>query len=228
MAKRTKKPHYYQPPNLERTVSVHSNGPLRQWRDDDIHVKGASMRRDKAGESVAPTKQQQADPGPGLGRTQAGGAAAKDRPAARPDADNPNLIALGARNKLHRHDQDSPSDTSLTRRVATSAASSPDKHEEPEKPKKLLHLKPYGQLTPLSDQDKDADVIIMAPAPAPLTAPNGQPGPHPSFIEVAKPYIFQQKIDQFLSAIGMAEAKEDSIRLQGVQLIDNVRKSLQL
>ncbi|KAH7039443.1 cyclin-like protein [Macrophomina phaseolina] len=68
----------------------------------------------------------------------------------------------------------------------------------------------------------------MAPAPAPLAAPNGQPGPHPSFIEVAKPYIFQQKIEQFLTAIGMPEAKEDSNRLQGVQLIDNVRKSLQL
>ncbi|KAK7518058.1 cyclin [Phyllosticta citriasiana] len=68
----------------------------------------------------------------------------------------------------------------------------------------------------------------MVPAPPPLSAPNGHPGPHPSFIEVAKPYIFQQKIEHYLAAIGMTEAKEDGIRLQGVKLIDDVRKALQL
>lgn len=91
-------------------------------------------------------------------------------------------------------------------------------------------MRPYGQLTPPSEDEDAAGATkaIMAPAPAPLTAPNGQPGPHPSFIEVAKPYIFQQKVEAYLAAIGMAEAKEDSIRLQGVQLIDTVRRSLQL
>ncbi|KAF2089647.1 cyclin-like protein, partial [Saccharata proteae CBS 121410] len=52
--------------------------------------------------------------------------------------------------------------------------------------------------------------------------------PHPSFIELAKPYVFQHKLDHCLSAIGMNEAREDIVRLQGVQLIDNVRRSLQL
>ncbi|KAK7539337.1 cyclin [Phyllosticta citribraziliensis] len=68
----------------------------------------------------------------------------------------------------------------------------------------------------------------MVPAPPSLTAPNGHPVPHPSFIEVAKPYIFQQKIEHYLAIIGMTEAKEDGIRLQGVKLIDDVRKALQL
>ncbi|KAF2136310.1 uncharacterized protein K452DRAFT_237700 [Aplosporella prunicola CBS 121167] len=69
----------------------------------------------------------------------------------------------------------------------------------------------------------------MAPAPPPpLSAPNGHPGPHPSFIELAKPYVFQQKLERFLTTIGMSEAKEDGIRLQGVQLIDSVRKAVQL
>ncbi|KAF2837165.1 cyclin-like protein [Patellaria atrata CBS 101060] len=53
-------------------------------------------------------------------------------------------------------------------------------------------------------------------------------GPHPSFIEVAKPYIFQQRIQDCLFAIGMTEAKDDNVRLQGVAWIDNVRKSMQL
>ena len=53
-------------------------------------------------------------------------------------------------------------------------------------------------------------------------------GPHPSFIQLAHPYISEQKLQQCMTAIGMSQAKEDSIRLQGVSWIDNVRKSLQL
>lgn len=53
-------------------------------------------------------------------------------------------------------------------------------------------------------------------------------GPHPSFIRVASPYIFEQKVQECLRALGSSEAKEDTIRLQGVMWIDNVRKALQL
>lgn len=53
-------------------------------------------------------------------------------------------------------------------------------------------------------------------------------GPHPSFIQVAKPYVFEQKLQDCMTAIGVTEAKEDTIRLQGVTWIDNVRKALQL
>ena len=53
-------------------------------------------------------------------------------------------------------------------------------------------------------------------------------GPHPSFIQVANPYIFQQQIQSALDALGATEHKEDSIRLQGVHYIDSVRKALQL
>ncbi|KAI5269018.1 cyclin [Aureobasidium subglaciale] len=60
-------------------------------------------------------------------------------------------------------------------------------------------------------------------------APNGNGvGPHPSFIKVANPYIFEQQIRSALAAIGVTEQKEDSIRLQGVHYIDNTRKALQL
>lgn len=53
-------------------------------------------------------------------------------------------------------------------------------------------------------------------------------GPHPSFIQVANPYIFEQKIQDCLTALESSEAKEDNIRLQGVLWIDSVRKALQL
>ena len=59
-------------------------------------------------------------------------------------------------------------------------------------------------------------------------AENGDIGPHPSFIEVAKPYIFEQRLQGCLNNIGMTEAKEDANRLQGVMWIDSVRRSLQL
>ncbi|KAF2205764.1 cyclin-like protein [Delitschia confertaspora ATCC 74209] len=67
----------------------------------------------------------------------------------------------------------------------------------------------------------------MTPAAAPV-ADDPPVGPHPSYIEVAKPYIFDQNIQKCLANIGMSEAKEDAVRLQGVAWIDNVRRAMQL
>jgi CTD kinase subunit beta len=53
-------------------------------------------------------------------------------------------------------------------------------------------------------------------------------GPHPSYIEVAKPYILQSAIAKCLTELHMSDGKEDAVRLQGVAWIDNVRRSLQL
>lgn len=71
----------------------------------------------------------------------------------------------------------------------------------------------------------------MAPAKPDNSSPSAdtlESGPHPSFIQVAKPYVFQQKLEDCMLAIGVNEAKEDNVRLQGVAWIDNVRKALQL
>lgn len=204
MPKRGRKSQQQDLPRLKREWSIFSRD-----EDDDVH---GSRIGERAGRH-APT----------------GGGARKDRSAAPPD--NPNLIALGARNKLAQHDQNRDQKSQQHRRIQprqqryTPLGDDKASEEQDHTPKETLYPRPYGPLTPPSE---DEFTNTMAPAPAPLTAPNGQPGPHPSFIEVAKPYIFQQNVDQFLTAIGMPEAKEDSIRLQGVQLIDNVRKSLQL
>ncbi len=67
----------------------------------------------------------------------------------------------------------------------------------------------------------------MAP-PIPVEVAGEPVGPHPSYIEIAKPYIFESKIRECLAIGGVSEAKDDSIRLQGVAWIDGVRKALHL
>ena len=59
-------------------------------------------------------------------------------------------------------------------------------------------------------------------------APGERVGPHPSYIEVAKPFLLHSAIDQSLARLNMSEAREDAVRLQGVAWIDTVRRQLQL
>ncbi|KAI4118944.1 MAG: hypothetical protein LQ345_001081 [Seirophora villosa] len=61
----------------------------------------------------------------------------------------------------------------------------------------------------------------MAPSTAsdPPDIPN--PGPHPSYIQIAKPYIFESKIHECLLVAGVSETRDDSIRLQAVTWIDS-------
>lgn len=68
----------------------------------------------------------------------------------------------------------------------------------------------------------------MAPYTPEEKPPSRQKAPHPGYVQVAKPYIFEAKIQESLRSIGATEPREESIRLQGVQWIDNVRKFLQL
>ncbi|KAI9807459.1 MAG: RNA polymerase II C-terminal domain kinase beta subunit [Piccolia ochrophora] len=56
----------------------------------------------------------------------------------------------------------------------------------------------------------------------------GPVGPHESYIQVARPYIFERKIHDCLAATGADQVKEDSVRLQGIAWLDSVRKALQL
>jgi hypothetical protein len=63
--------------------------------------------------------------------------------------------------------------------------------------------------------------------PAP-SRPSSSSQPHPSFIQVAKPYVFEHTIQQCLAANGVDPQREDSIRIQGVTWIDNVRRALHL
>ncbi len=53
-------------------------------------------------------------------------------------------------------------------------------------------------------------------------------GPHASYIQVAKPFMFEQQIDDLMDPARVNQVKEDGVRLQGVAWIDSVRNSLQL
>jgi CTD kinase subunit beta len=63
---------------------------------------------------------------------------------------------------------------------------------------------------------------------APAASSDERVGPHPSYIEIAKPYSLQSSIDRSLKTFHMSEGKDDTVRLQGVTWIDSVRRNLQL
>ena len=76
----------------------------------------------------------------------------------------------------------------------------------------------------LVHQDLEKMVSVMAVD----SIENGHVGPHPSYIQLAKPYIFESKLQDCMAATGVTEAKEDNIRLQGIAWIDSLRKALHL
>jgi CTD kinase subunit beta len=70
-----------------------------------------------------------------------------------------------------------------------------------------------------------------AKMPQPPTGPRAMqvvPTPHPSFIQVAKPYVFEHTIQECLAATEVDPQREDNVRISGVTWIDNVRKALHL
>ncbi|KAI1931691.1 RNA polymerase II C-terminal domain kinase beta subunit [Ophidiomyces ophidiicola] len=74
-----------------------------------------------------------------------------------------------------------------------------------------------------SESSRSGDQNNVPPPPPPPPA-----GPHPSFIQVANPYVFEKTVQECLAATGVNPQREDSVRLQGITWIDNVRKALHL
>lgn len=74
-----------------------------------------------------------------------------------------------------------------------------------------------------SQQRSTNGAAAAVPPPTPMGS-----GPMPNHIQVAKPYVFQQAIEGCLKDVGVAQAREDNLRLAGVQWIDNVRRALKL
>lgn len=86
-------------------------------------------------------------------------------------------------------------------------------------------------------QDKSSNFVseaTMAPIAPTARELESLPGPRPSLIEVAKPYVFEERIRSALEGVGMSNSmsrespREDSIRMNGVLWIDQVRRVLQL
>ncbi|KAL8853874.1 MAG: hypothetical protein Q9221_001345 [Calogaya cf. arnoldii] len=68
----------------------------------------------------------------------------------------------------------------------------------------------------------------MAPSQTSEPSEGPQPGPHPSYIQIAKPYVFESKIQECMLVAGITEARDEDIRLQAVAWIDNVRRAMHL
>jgi hypothetical protein len=76
-------------------------------------------------------------------------------------------------------------------------------------------------MAPEQKQDSKTQSGPDTPFPEP-------PSIHPSFIQIAKPYIFEQTIQKCIAAMEVNPLREESMRLQGVTWIDNVRRALNL
>lgn len=66
------------------------------------------------------------------------------------------------------------------------------------------------------------------PGPTTNGASAAKIGPHPGFISSSNQYSSETKVRRMLKNNGCDPAREDNYRLQGVQLIDNVREHLKL
>ncbi|BCR83916.1 putative cyclin [Aspergillus chevalieri] len=82
-----------------------------------------------------------------------------------------------------------------------------------------MHESRARRLSLESANDPKKQIEPAVPDPPPI---------HPSFIQVAKPYIFEQTIQDCIAAMGVNPLREEALRLQGVTWIDNVRRVLHL
>lgn len=87
------------------------------------------------------------------------------------------------------------------------------------------HQPPRHQQQPHGQRHQRNHVNDVATAAQTHSSSTGSMRSH---IQVAKPYVFHQAIDGCLQDLGVAQAREDNIRLAGVQWIENVRKALKL
>lgn len=82
-------------------------------------------------------------------------------------------------------------------------------------------------MAPAQSQQTLASAQVNDPSNT-SNGPAGLIGPNPSFIYVAKRFVFQQQIQTHMIAIGNNPTREDNFRLQGVQWINDVRMALSL
>ncbi|KAL3953950.1 hypothetical protein ACCO45_011906 [Purpureocillium lilacinum] len=80
----------------------------------------------------------------------------------------------------------------------------------------------------MSPSTADAPTANGDAGAAPAPSSSARVGPHPGFISSSNQYSSEVKIRRMLKDNGCDPAREDNYRLQGVQLIDNVRQHLQL
>ncbi|ROW05194.1 hypothetical protein VSDG_00476 [Cytospora chrysosperma] len=74
-----------------------------------------------------------------------------------------------------------------------------------------------------------SSTVQRRPSPAPVVEDPPPPrGPNPGNISISNQYKFEQNIRRLQKEYGCDPAREDSYRIQGVQLIESVRQALRL
>lgn len=154
---------------------------------------------------------------------------------------NPNIVPLGRASRLtslRTKGTENPTGVSIKGRLGEQARKDEGVQNAVTSAPQSLPARDLKQHPPLRTPPSlnptasvEATPNVMAPAtPSERLESNGNNGvgPEPSVIQVAKPYIFEQKLQDCMTAIGASEAKEYNARLQGVLWIDGVRKTLQL
>lgn len=93
-----------------------------------------------------------------------------------------------------------------------------------------IRMAPNGPKAQSGPRDAEKP-IPQPPIPDDVVAldhSNPARGPHPGHVQVACQYTLEQKLRRMLKERGCDPAREDSYRLQGVNLIDSVREALHL
>ena len=114
-----------------------------------------------------------------------------------------------------------------------SADPSPERFPEPE-PAPGLKPEPESppKQHPLQNLLQQMAANGAPPTPTGPAATHGQPSQRtrrlPNHVQIADAYMFQQTIDERLRKVGVTAAREDALRLAGVQWIDQTRKALRL
>ena len=87
-------------------------------------------------------------------------------------------------------------------------------------------IEPHTHRTTMNGAAGNGETTLTSTVPQPPTTRRN--GRMPNYVQVAKSYVFEQEIQLCLKQTGVSQAREDSIRLAGVQWIDNVRRALKL
>ncbi|KAJ9614654.1 RNA polymerase II C-terminal domain kinase beta subunit [Cladophialophora chaetospira] len=92
-----------------------------------------------------------------------------------------------------------------------------------------LHDTMNGAQPPTGPRGEASNTAPTSPAtPSSGGQAPKRPGHLLNHVQVAKSYVFEQEIQKCLRENGVSPAREDNIRLAGVQWIDNVRRALKL
>lgn len=89
----------------------------------------------------------------------------------------------------------------------------------------LQVLPPARPVSTAAESESDSRVMSANGAPASADGPRRR---LPCYNQVADAYVFQQTIDERLRRVAVTQAREDNLRLAGVQWIDSVRRALRL